>query len=68
MAKFLAETDGDAVVLQKVGKPNGALLRQALQSRYPYSVGDWGIIILSPSTRSSPTAASTGPDIRLGSR
>ena len=24
-----------------------ALLRQALQSRYPYSVGDWGIIILS---------------------
>jgi endonuclease/exonuclease/phosphatase (EEP) superfamily protein YafD len=47
VAKFLAETDADAVVLQKVGKPNGALLRQALQSRYPYSVGDWGIIILS---------------------
>jgi endonuclease/exonuclease/phosphatase (EEP) superfamily protein YafD len=47
VAKFLAETDADAVVLQEVGKPNAALLRQALQSRYPYSVGDWGIIILS---------------------
>jgi endonuclease/exonuclease/phosphatase (EEP) superfamily protein YafD len=47
VAKFLAGTDADAVVLQEVGKPNGALLRQALQSRYPYSAGDWGIIILS---------------------
>ena len=47
VAKFLAETDADAVVLQEVGKPNGALLRHALQSRYPYTVGDWGIVILS---------------------
>jgi endonuclease/exonuclease/phosphatase (EEP) superfamily protein YafD len=47
VAKFLAATDADAVVLQEVGKPHAALLRQALQSHYPYSVGDWGIIILS---------------------
>lgn len=47
VAKFLAETDADAVVLQEVTKPHGAFLRQALQSRYPFSVGDWGIIILS---------------------
>lgn len=44
---FLAETDADAVVLQEATKQHGALLRQALQSRYPFSVGDWGIIILS---------------------
>jgi endonuclease/exonuclease/phosphatase family metal-dependent hydrolase len=30
VAKFLAETDADAVVLQEVDRPNGALLRQAL--------------------------------------
>ena len=47
VAKFLAETDADAVVLQEVTKPHGAVLRQALQSRYPFSVGDWGIVILS---------------------
>lgn len=47
VAKFLAATDADAVVLQEVGKPNLALLRQALQSRYPHIVGDWGIVILS---------------------
>lgn len=47
VAKFLAETDADAVVLQEATKPHIALLRQALRSQYPFSVGDWGIIILS---------------------
>lgn len=47
VAKFLAETDADAVVLQEVTKQHGAALRRALQSRYPFSVGDWGIVIFS---------------------
>ena len=34
-------------VLQEATKPDLALLRQTLQSRYPYSVGDWGIVIFS---------------------
>lgn len=65
VAKFLADTNADAVVLQEITKPHGTVLRQAVQSRYPFSVGDWGI---SPSTPSWRKAASTGPDIRLGSR
>lgn len=47
VAKFLAATDADAVVLQETTKQHGALLRQALQSRYPFSLGDWGLVILS---------------------
>lgn len=45
--KFLAETDADAVVLQEATKPDLARLHPALQSRYPFSVGDWGIVIFS---------------------
>jgi endonuclease/exonuclease/phosphatase (EEP) superfamily protein YafD len=47
VAKFLADTDADAVVLQEITKPHGTVLRQALHTRYPFSVGDWGIVILS---------------------
>jgi endonuclease/exonuclease/phosphatase (EEP) superfamily protein YafD len=47
VAKFLAGTDADAVVLQEATKSHIATLRQVLQSRYPYSVGDWGIVIFS---------------------
>jgi endonuclease/exonuclease/phosphatase (EEP) superfamily protein YafD len=47
VAKFLAETEADAVVLQEVSRENGALLRQALESHYPFSVGDAGIVIFS---------------------
>ena len=47
VTKFLAETDADVVVLQEATKPDLALLHQALQSRYPFSIGDWGIVIFS---------------------
>ena len=47
VTKFLAETDADVVVLQEATKPDIALLHQTLQSRYPFSIGDWGIVILS---------------------
>jgi len=47
VARFLAATDADAVVLQEVTSEHGARLRQALQSRYPFSLGESGIVILS---------------------
>ena len=47
VAKFLATTDADAVVLQEATTDHGALLRQALHAHYPFSLGDWGIVILS---------------------
>ncbi len=47
VAKFLADTDADLVVMQEVTKDNWGRLRQALGSRYPYSLGDFGLVILS---------------------
>jgi len=47
VARFLAETDADAVVLQEVTSEHAARLRQALQSRYPFSLGESGIVMLS---------------------
>jgi endonuclease/exonuclease/phosphatase (EEP) superfamily protein YafD len=47
VAKFLAKIDADAVVLQEVTREHGAVLRQALQSRNPYILGETGLVILS---------------------
>lgn len=47
VAKFLAEIDADAIVLQEVTSEHGTVLRQALQSRYPFSLGETGLVILS---------------------
>jgi len=47
VAKFLADANADAVVLQETTRDHGAVLRQALQSRYPYRIGDSGLVILS---------------------
>jgi endonuclease/exonuclease/phosphatase (EEP) superfamily protein YafD len=46
VAKFLAETNADVVVLQEVTPSHGAP-RQALQSAYPYAAGDTRLVILS---------------------
>jgi endonuclease/exonuclease/phosphatase (EEP) superfamily protein YafD len=47
VAKFLVEIDADAVVLQEVTREHGAALRQALRSRYPFVLGETGLVILS---------------------
>ncbi len=47
VARFLAATDADVVVLQEAPREHAAALRQALQSRYPFTVGDTGIVMLS---------------------
>jgi endonuclease/exonuclease/phosphatase (EEP) superfamily protein YafD len=47
VAKFLADTDADAVVLQEVTKDHGSKLRQDLGARYPYGIGEMGLVILS---------------------
>lgn len=47
VAKFLAEAGADVVVLQEVTRDHGSKLRQALGSRYPYGLGETGLIILS---------------------
>ena len=47
VAKFLAEADADVVVLQEVTRDHGSKLRQALGSRYPYGLGETGLVILS---------------------
>jgi endonuclease/exonuclease/phosphatase (EEP) superfamily protein YafD len=47
IAKFLAETDADVVVLEESTKRHLAELRSALGSRYPNVVGDEGIVVLS---------------------
>jgi endonuclease/exonuclease/phosphatase (EEP) superfamily protein YafD len=47
VAKFHAEIDADAVVLQEVTREHGTALRQALQSRYPFGLGETGLVILS---------------------
>ncbi len=47
IAKFLADTDADLVVMQEMTRDNWGKLRQALGQRYPYSLGDFGLVILS---------------------
>lgn len=47
VARFLAAADADVVVLQEAPREHAAALRQALQSRYPFAVGDAGIVMLS---------------------
>ena len=47
VAKFLAAAEADAVVLQEVTREHGTMLRQALQSLYPFSLGESSIVILS---------------------
>jgi endonuclease/exonuclease/phosphatase (EEP) superfamily protein YafD len=47
VVKFLAAAEADAVVLQEVTREHGTMLRQALQSLYPFSLGESSIVILS---------------------
>ena len=47
VAKFLAASDSDVIVLEETTRAHLAKLRQALGSRYPHIVGDWSIVILS---------------------
>jgi endonuclease/exonuclease/phosphatase (EEP) superfamily protein YafD len=47
IAKFLTDTDADLVVMQEMTGDNWSKLRAALGSRYPYSLGDFGLVILS---------------------
>jgi endonuclease/exonuclease/phosphatase (EEP) superfamily protein YafD len=47
IAKFLADTDADLIVMQEMTPDNWSKLRAALGSRYPYSLGDDGLVILS---------------------
>jgi endonuclease/exonuclease/phosphatase (EEP) superfamily protein YafD len=47
VAKFLAKTDADVVVLQEVTRAHGATLRQALRPLYSHAAGDAGLVILS---------------------
>jgi endonuclease/exonuclease/phosphatase (EEP) superfamily protein YafD len=47
VAKFLADTDADAVVLQEMTADHWSTLHQALGSGYPYSLGEAGLVILS---------------------
>ena len=44
---FLNQTDADVVMLQEVTNEHLAALHQGLDARYPYSVGDFGIVIFS---------------------
>ena len=45
--RFLNDTDADVVVLQEVTKDHLGPLHRGLDARYPYSVGDFGIVIFS---------------------
>lgn len=45
--KFLSQTDADVVVLQEATKEHLGLLHQGLDSRYPYSVGEFSVAIFS---------------------
>lgn len=44
---YLGETDADVIVLQEMSTPHTAELRRVLGGRYPYSVGEFGVVILS---------------------
>ena len=45
--RFLNDTDADVVVLQEVTKDHLGPLHRGLDARYPYNVGDFGIVIFS---------------------
>ena len=47
VAKFLADTDADLVVMQEMTPANWDKLKESLRARYPYSLGDNGLVILS---------------------
>jgi endonuclease/exonuclease/phosphatase (EEP) superfamily protein YafD len=44
---FINQTDADVVLLQEVTNDHLAVLHRGLDARYPYSVGDFGIVIFS---------------------
>jgi endonuclease/exonuclease/phosphatase (EEP) superfamily protein YafD len=45
--KSLAETDADVVVLQEVTRDHASKLQEVLGARYPYRLGETGLVILS---------------------
>jgi endonuclease/exonuclease/phosphatase (EEP) superfamily protein YafD len=47
IAKFLSDSDADLVVMQEMTPDNWSKLRAELASGYPYSLGDYGLVILS---------------------
>jgi endonuclease/exonuclease/phosphatase (EEP) superfamily protein YafD len=47
IAKFLSDTDADLVVMQEMTSGHWSRLRAMLGSRYPYSLGDEGLVVLS---------------------
>ncbi len=47
IAKFLSETDADLVVMQEMTGDHWSKLREMLGSRYPYGLGNYGLVILS---------------------
>jgi endonuclease/exonuclease/phosphatase (EEP) superfamily protein YafD len=47
IATFLADTNADLVVMQEMTSDNWSKLRAELASRYPYNLGDYGLVILS---------------------
>jgi endonuclease/exonuclease/phosphatase (EEP) superfamily protein YafD len=47
IARFLRDSDADALVLQEVAHRNGAMLRKTLQPIYPFTVGETELVILS---------------------
>jgi endonuclease/exonuclease/phosphatase (EEP) superfamily protein YafD len=47
VAKFLATSDADVLVLQEVTPSHRAVLRQALRAAYPYAAGDIRLVLLS---------------------
>src|SRR5512143_3928832 len=47
IAKSLADTDADLVVMQEMTSDNWSKLRAELASRYSYNLGDYGLVILS---------------------
>jgi endonuclease/exonuclease/phosphatase (EEP) superfamily protein YafD len=47
IAQFLSDTDADLVVMEEMTGDHWSKLREMLRSRYHYSLGDYGIVILS---------------------
>jgi endonuclease/exonuclease/phosphatase (EEP) superfamily protein YafD len=47
IVKFLSDTDADLVVMQEMTSDHWSKLRKILGSRYPNSLGDYGLVILS---------------------
>jgi endonuclease/exonuclease/phosphatase (EEP) superfamily protein YafD len=44
---FISQTDADVVLLQEVTNEHLALLHRGLDARYPFSVGEFGVVIFS---------------------